>query len=113
MSEFINYLSDVFEQFGSISSRKMFGGYGIYYDGLMFGLVADDELFLKVDDETRKEFEENRLEAFEYIKNNKPMKMSYHRAPEIIFEDKEEAVIWANKAYEAAFRANAKKRKKK
>ena len=113
MSEFVAYLSDVFEEFGAISSRKMFGGYGIYHNGLMFGLVADDELFLKVDEDSRNEFKKLDLEAFEYVKNNKRMKMSYHRAPEEIFEDKEEARAWAIRAFDAAVRADKKKRKKK
>lgn len=51
MSEFTQYLQEVFELFGPISARKMFGGYGIYHQGLMFGLVADDTLYLKADAE--------------------------------------------------------------
>lgn len=42
MSEFVDNLNDVFGQFGSIAVRRMFGGYGVYHDGLMFGLVAHD-----------------------------------------------------------------------
>jgi len=47
VSEFVVYLKEVFEQLGPIRARKMFGGYGIYHDGVMFGLVADDTLYLK------------------------------------------------------------------
>lgn len=47
MSEFVNYLHEVFESFGPISSRRMFGGYGIYHEGLMFGLVADERALLR------------------------------------------------------------------
>ena len=57
MSEFVESLSDVFEEFGSITSRKMFGGHGIYHQGLMFGLITDDELFFKVDGLSKLEFE--------------------------------------------------------
>lgn len=49
MSEFITYLEEVFNHFGPIHTRKMFGGYGVYSRGTMFGLVADDMLYLKVD----------------------------------------------------------------
>ena len=106
MSEFVNYLHEVFESFGPISSRKMFGGYGIYHDGLMFGLVADDELFLKVDDQSRAQFEARGLDAFEYVKKDgKSAKMSYHRAPEEIFDDPDEAKTWAMIAFDAALRA--------
>jgi len=49
MSEFVEYLNEVFADFGVIRYRKMFGGYGIYHNDLMFGLVADDQLYLKTD----------------------------------------------------------------
>jgi len=48
MSQFVEYLHEVFERFGPIRIRKMFGGYGVYHGGLMFGLVADDTLYLLV-----------------------------------------------------------------
>ncbi len=105
MSEFVNFLSEVFELFGDIHSRKMFGGHGIYHDGLMFGLVAEDQLYLKADKVSSGSFEEKGLQPFEYIKNNKPMKMSYYLAPEEIFDDPDMAKLWADKAYEAAMRS--------
>ncbi len=58
MSEFVDYLKEVFEQFGQIRARKMFGGYGIYHDGVMFGLVADDTLYLKADENTAPYFKQ-------------------------------------------------------
>lgn len=114
MSEFVNYLYEVFERFGPIRSRKMFGGHGIYHNDLMFGLVADDELFLKADKESIPQFEALDLAPFEYQKNDKTFKMSYYRAPEEIFDDPDEATRWANIAFDAAVRsANAKKKKAK
>ena len=113
MSEFVEYLHEVFAHFGPISARKMFGGYGIYHADLMFGLVADDELFLKVDDQSRAEFEALALTPFEYQKNNKVFKMSYYRAPEDIYDDPDIANHWATLAFEAALRGNAKKPRKK
>lgn len=110
MSEFVNYLHEVFSQFGPINSRKMFGGHGIYHQDLMFGLVADDELYLKTDDENRAEFESLDLGPFEYNKDGKIMKMSYYLAPEEIYDDPDEATRWANLAYAAAVRAAQKKR---
>ncbi len=111
MSEFVNYLHEVFIDFGAISSRKMFGGHGIYHQQLMFGLVADDELYLKVDKQSIDAFTSAGLEAFEYEKNGKAFKMSYHRAPESIFDNPEQARYWANLAFDAALRAASKKRK--
>ena len=108
MSEFVDYLHEVFEHFGPIRSRKMFGGYGIYHQDLMFGLVADDELFLKTDAKNLLEFEALDLEAFEYMKDGKAFKMSYYRAPEEIYEDSDEAIRWAESAYAAAVRNKRK-----
>lgn len=114
MSEFVNYLHEVFEQFGSIRSRKMFGGHGIYHNDLMFGLVADDELYLKTDADNLAEFTERDLGPFEFNKDGKIMKMSYYRAPEEIYDDPDEAARWGHLAYDAAVRAyNKKSRKKK
>lgn len=107
--DYITFLHEIFAEFGEITSRKMFGGYGIYRSGLMFGLVADDELFLKVDKQSIDEFSQAGLEAFEYVKDGKAMKMSYHRAPEEIFDDPEQANYWAALAYEAAMRSKSKK----
>ena len=109
MNNYIDFLHEVFETFGVINTRKMFGGYGIYHAGLMFGLVANDELFLKVDAQSINEFEKLNLNAFQYNKNGKVMKMSYYQAPEEIFENQEEATHWANLAYNAALRVKSGK----
>jgi DNA transformation protein and related proteins len=53
MSEFVSFLHEVFSNFGAINSRKMFGGYGIYHDGLMFGLVSDESIYLNADETTK------------------------------------------------------------
>ncbi len=113
MSEFVEYLKEVFEQFGSIQARKMFGGYGIYHDGIMFGLVADDTLYLKADEATAEHFVLRSLEQFKYDKGNKVVKMSYYLAPDEIFDDPEVATIWAQRALEAASRVKPKIRKKR
>lgn len=111
MSEFVDYLHEVFIEFGPIRSRKMFGGHGIYHNDLMFGLVADDELYLKTDSESVSLFEEKGLDAFEFVAKGKTTKMSYYSAPEEIYDDFEHAYYWADIAYKAALRADDKKRK--
>lgn len=107
MTEFTEYLSEVFELFGPITSRRMFGGHGIYHEGLMFGLVSDDMLYLKADDKNRGCFEAEGLEPFEYNKKGKRVKLSYYQAPDFILEDREEAAVWARRSYEAALRGRA------
>ncbi len=102
--------------FGPVQARRMFGGYGIYHEGLMFALVADDVLYLKADEASIPAFAEQGLRPFEYEKNGKRMKMSYYMAPEEIFDDPDQAREWAVRAFEAALRGKkpkAKTRKKK
>lgn len=105
MSDYVKFLEEVFEQFGPIHPRRMFGGHGLFHKGLMFGLVADDVLYLKADETLSPFFEERELEQFSYEKNGKSFKMSYYMAPEEIFDDPVEAKGWAARSYEAAVRS--------
>lgn len=107
--EFVSYVVDLMQSVGPVHAKGMFGGHGIYLDGLMFGLVADSVLYLKVDKQTRKEYKDRGLDAFTYSKKGKEYKMSYFQAPEEALEDREEMNTWANKAYRAALRAASKK----
>jgi DNA transformation protein len=104
VSEFVDSLCEVFGAFGPIRSRRMFGGYGIYHDGLMFGLVVDDVLYLKADDASSGLFRERGLGCFRYEKAGKRVEMSYYMAPEEIFDEPELARQWALRAFEAALR---------
>lgn len=113
MSEFVNYLHEVFAEFGPIETRRMFGGHGVYHKQLMFGLVADDVLYLKADNAIADKFTTLGLEPFEYVKNGKAMKMSYFMAPEEIYEDRDQARNWAELSYGAAKRAAQKSKKPK
>ena len=105
MSEFIEYLQELFEKFGPVHTRKMFGGYGIYHDGVMFGLVEDDTLYLKSDETSVEYFQSRGLGQFEYDRGGKTVKMSYYRAPDEIMDNPDEASLWARRAWEVAFRA--------
>jgi DNA transformation protein len=111
VSEFTEHLNEVFERFGPITARKMFGGFGIYHDGLMFALVADDTLYLKADHESAGRFEREGLGRFEYDKQGKRVKMSFYQAPAHIFDDRDEAAVWARLAFAAALRSRAAQRR--
>lgn len=112
MSGFADYLPEVFEEFGAITLRRMFGGHGVYHQGLMFGLVADDTLYLKTDAQSTPAFEQEGLEPFTYTdRNGRSATLSYRRAPDGIYDDRELAAAWARRAWEAALRAQAANRK--
>jgi len=48
-NEFVDYVVELMADWATVSARKMFGGYGLYREGLMFALIAEDELFFKTD----------------------------------------------------------------
>ena len=108
----IEYYQDLFADFGVISTRKMFGVDGLYCDGLFFAIVADDELWLKVDDASRDEFEAAGAEQYMFVMKGKPSPIPYYRAPEDVFDDEASLEHWTKLALGAALR-NRKPRKKK
>jgi len=93
--------------------RRMFGGHGIFCDGIMFALIADEVLYLKVDEETKAVFLEAGCDPFTYDKGGKPVEMSYVTVPDDAAEDIEALRPWAHMALAAANRAQAKKKPSK
>ncbi len=109
-----DFLFDQLAGFGSVTIRRMFGGGGVYLDGLMFGLVYDDMLYLKADATSQAAFETAGSRPFVYQPGNgKSVQMSYWRAPEICMDDQTELLQWCEKAMQAAVRAAQKKPKPK
>jgi DNA transformation protein and related proteins len=87
----------------------MFGGHGVYLDGLMFAIVSGDTLYLKADQMNRIEFEQAGCEIFAYARKGKRATLNFFRAPEEAMESPELMLPWARSAYAAALRANAKR----
>jgi DNA transformation protein len=107
--EFLDYVVDQLEVWGEVSARKMFGGAGLYCDGFMFGLIADDVAYLKVDDSNRVDFVKAGSSAFNpYPEKDKSVVMSYYEIPADVLEDAELLGEWAERAL-----AVARKKKKK
>ena len=109
--EFVSYVVELMQSIGPVRAKAMFGGHGIFLEELMFALVTDSVLFLKVDKENESHFKVRGLEVFTYMKKGKEFKMSYYQAPEEVLDEAEEMNYWANLAYSAALRAASKKRK--
>lgn len=108
--EFIIYLLDLMQPLGPVSARAMFGGYGIYIDGIMFALVADDVLYLKTGAETLPDFLARGLVPFSYSRNGKSFNMSYSEAPAEVMEDAEAMHHWASKAINTALKSRHNKK---
>ncbi|ADQ83391.1 TfoX/Sxy family protein [Methylovorus sp. MP688] len=104
MSEFTDYLPDIFALLGPISIRRMFGGHALYHQGLTFGLVFDETLYLKADAENAGDFQALALPRFGYEKQGRWIDLPYYQAPDFILEDRDLAASWARKAYAAALR---------
>ena len=107
--EFIDYVMELLGPFGTVRTRRMFGGHGVYLDGLMFALVFDDALYLKADEMNRIEYEQAGCEVFAYTRQGKRATLNFFHAPEEAMESPQLMLPWARSAYAAALRANAKK----
>ena len=110
-SEFVDFVLECLEPLGGVSARRMFGGWGIYKDGVMFALIAYDQLYLKVDDGNRAAFEARGLQPFTYTGKGRPIRMSYREAPGEGFDDPDILCDWARAACAAALRARAQQRR--
>jgi DNA transformation protein len=116
-NEFCEHLMDRLAPLGAPSYKFMFGGYGIYLDGLMMGIVSDDALWLRADEGNRPDYEARGIKPFQPMSKNGPMGiMPYYPVPDDVFEDQDALQEWAGKSREAAVRhaeAKAKKGAKK
>ncbi|HYH20542.1 MAG TPA: TfoX/Sxy family protein [Azospirillum sp.] len=110
--EFAALVCESLAPMGDVRARRMFGGWGVYLDGVMFALIADDTLYFRTDERTRPAYEAEGLPPFAPFPD-KPMRMPYFRAPDWALDDGAELLAWARPAFEAAWRARAAKPKRK
>lgn len=102
---FVDHVLDLVSLLGQpVQARRMFGGHGLYARGAMFGLLDDDELFLKTDAETRPRFVEAGCRRWVY---GEMRETSYFRPPDEAHEDATAMLPWARLALEAALRGKA------
>lgn len=107
--DFVNHVVDLLQSLGPVTAKRMFGGHGVFLDGLMFALIANNELYFKADDESRAKFADRGLRPFSYNKQGKVMSLSYYQAPEETLEDMQEMTCWGNIGFACALRAAAAK----
>jgi len=103
--EYVSHVLDLLQDFGTVTAKPMFGGHGIYHDGIIFAIVVNGALYFKVDDTNRSRFIEKGLDHFTYMRKGKECAMSYYLAPEETLDDSEVLCDWAREAYAAALRA--------
>jgi DNA transformation protein and related proteins len=113
-SEFVELVLESLRGFGPVAARPMFGGWGIYRDGVFFALIADDTLYFKSDEENRAEFERASPGPFTFEKKGERIVTHYYAVPEDAFEDPGVMARWAKLGYAAALRrARAKPPRRK
>lgn len=113
-AELITHLLDLLADTpwaGRVRSRRMFGGYGLYCDERMCGIVMNDTLYLKTDPTNRPQFLAQGLAPFIFSKKGVPTPLSYYQAPAEALEDGAALSEWLNSAAQAAGRAALKPRK--
>ena len=111
--EFFAYVLGLLEPLGRVTARPMFGGYGLYCDGIFFGLVLDNTLYLKADDQNRGDFERAGCEIFSYSRKGKRAILNFYRAPEDAVDAPHLMLPWARSALSAALRSRAAGRRRK
>jgi DNA transformation protein len=107
------FLIDLFADFGPVTIRRMFSGYGISADGTNFALALRAGLYFRADDETIPQFEAEGAKPFQYQTRAKTVTVnSYWELPARLFDDSSELAVWARLALAAAQRAALRKRPK-
>ncbi len=112
MDEFTAHCVELLSPLGAVRTRRMFGAYGLYVDDLFLAIIADEQLYLKTDAETKPQFEAAGCEPFRFQeKDGRLIEMSYFQPPEEAVESSALMQPWARLAFAAALRAQAKKLK--
>jgi len=106
-------LKEIFAPLGAVTVKRMFGGAGIYFEGLCFAIESQGEVFLKVDDKNRSEFQAAGSRPFMYVMRGVPRETSYWLLVESAYDDPNELRRWANLGRGAARRAAESKAPKK
>ncbi len=102
-------IEDVFAPFGPVAVKRMFGGHGVFVDGLHIAIEQDGEIFLKTDPVTQPLFEAAGSRPFTYRTSKKLITVSYWKLVDDALEDNDELRKWADLALAAARRAQTKK----
>lgn len=99
-------MTDLFGGMPAITSRAMFGGWGIYKNGVIFAIIADGVLYFRVDDATQPFFAAKGSRPFVYtMPNGRTMTMAYWELPEDVAVDRQELLHWIDDAVAASKRA--------
>lgn len=108
-NEFVDYVVELMSGWATVTARKMFGGHGLYREGLMFALIVEDELYFKTDADNLAKFERAGSHPFVYQSQSRTVQMSYWSAPPASLDAPAEMADWCQSAYGSALRGQAAK----
>lgn len=100
--EYLRYVLEQLGGLGRITSRRMFGGAGVYCGEVFFALVFEDQLYFKVGDANRAEYEERRMQRFKPYADRPELSMTYYTVPIDVLEDSEQLREWGRRSVSAA-----------
>lgn len=109
-NEFLDLVTDLMAVLGTVSARAMFGGHGLYCDGLFFAIITGDKLYFKADAQTQAMFEAHGLRRFTYNVRGKTVQLMYYEAPAEVFDEPPVMRHWAQLAIQAAVQARRPKK---
>lgn len=107
--DFRDFVLDQMKSAGRVVERRMFGGVGLYLEGLFFALIDDDTLYFKADDSNRPRFEQAGSKPFCPFPDRPEQAMGYWQVPAEVLEDPEELAIWAREALTVALAARTRR----
>lgn len=109
-NDFVEHILELLEGIDTISTKRMFGGVGLFYDNLMFAIVVKDELYFKTDLELAEEYKGLGSYPSSYMRSGKSCNLNYYLAPYKTLDSADEMKFWAAKSIVVAQRASANKR---
>ena len=104
-NDFIQYVVDQLSGLGEVQIKRMFGGAALYQHELAFGMIANDVVYLKVDDTNRDKYLHEGSTPLKPFKNNATV-LSFYNVPPDVFEDADEFVSWAKESLEIQKKRN-------
>lgn len=108
--DFAAFLREQLEPLGHVVLRRMFGKTGVFCQGVMFAMVADNTLYVRVDDRNRATFAEAASSPpLAYAKRGEMIDLSFWRVPDRLMDEPDELMEWARAALAAAHRVAAKR----
>lgn len=105
-AEYLAYVLDQLSVLGGVTSRRMFGGVGLYRGEYFFGLISDDVLYFKVDDTNRADYEREGMKSFRPFRDRPHYEMGHYEVPASALEDPETLADWARKSLAVAARGD-------